>query len=149
MAAVPHDACSEPPGKPGGWQIESGGDLAPPPPSAKRPVAPGDPCGFDPTGNFESAVLVNHARQVEVAGWAIDPDTTGPVALRITVGAKVYRVTASVKRPDVAREFPAYGSAHGFHALLDVPADGAAHVWATVLNLGPGHDNRLSTRSLS
>ncbi|WP_344309626.1 hypothetical protein [Fodinicola feengrottensis] len=104
-------------------------------------------CGNDPVGHFESAQLINHGRQVEVKGWTIDPNTADPIAVRITVGAKVYRVDANVNRPDLAG-FLAYGTKHGFHAILTVPSSGAAHVWATALNVDAGKDTKFSTKNL-
>jgi len=51
-----------------------------------------------------------------VRGWALDPDTTGPITVRFDVnGSQAGSVVANVHRGDVGRQFPAHGSEHGFY----------------------------------
>ena len=136
-AAADSSCILPPPGSPPwDWQTMPG-DIG-----VNKPI-----CGDDPVGRFESAQLVNHATQVEVTGWAIDPNTTNPVTIQVIVGTKIYRVIANVNRPDLAG-FLSYGTKHGFHAILGIPSTGATEVWATAMNIGPGKDTRLRTKKL-
>jgi hypothetical protein len=71
----------------------------------------------DPIGHVDEVRAV--AGGIRVQGWAIDPDTTAPVRVRLTVdGAVVQEITASAARPDVAAAHPLYGAMHGFDMLL-------------------------------
>lgn len=93
----------------------------------------------DPFGNFEGVSRLGGF--VSVAGWAIDPDTTGPIPVDVYVnGSIVGRVTAGLSRPDVASVYPAYGAAHGF--AVTVPG-GAGTVCVYGINVGPGSSNSL------
>jgi hypothetical protein len=58
----------------------------------------------------------------EIWGWSIDPDTTAPIDVTLTVdGANPTQTLASVSRPDVAAMYPAYGALHGFDVTLALP----------------------------
>ena len=79
----------------------------------KRPSGP-------PFGNFESA-SVNPDGGVILGGWAIDPDTTGPVPLHVYLnGQWGGSFTAGGNRADVGAAYPAYGPDHGFQIPLTV-----------------------------
>ncbi len=59
---------------------------------------------------------------VGVKGWAIDPDTTGPVHVHTYVdGSFAGTGLADRPRPDVGAAYPAYGSAHGFEFDMAIP----------------------------
>ncbi|MDQ1428678.1 MAG: hypothetical protein QOK39_2154 [Acidimicrobiaceae bacterium] len=78
-------------------------------------VAVGVPFGF-----VDSTVRIPGG--VRVTGWAIDPQTTDPVAVQVQVdGAVAATGTANVVRPDVGAAFPASGSAHGYDFTVPVP----------------------------
>jgi peptidoglycan hydrolase-like protein with peptidoglycan-binding domain len=70
-----------------------------------------------PFGNVSSVKVRKDG--VAVTGWAIDPDTTGGVTVRIRVNGVTWTVLgAVVNRPDVGRLYPAYGPKHGFSSVL-------------------------------
>ena len=93
--------------------------------------------GGELLGSFERALGV--AGGVAVSGWAIDPDTTDPVYVRLLLDFETTSVFAGDERPDLAREFPEHGGAHGFAAVL-ATSPGPHTVCATALNAGPGRD---------
>lgn len=74
---------------------------------------------------------------IEVAGWAIDPDTAGPVYMWVTVDGVGRHLLANQSRPDVGAVFPAYGAAHGFSATL-ATTPGAHRVCVAASNVGAG-----------
>jgi hypothetical protein len=98
-----------------------------------------------PFGNLELVRLVPAG--IEVRGWAIDPDTTSPVYLWVTVDGVGRHVHADRPRPDVQRVHPGYGLDHG--AAATVAAGPGPHVvCVTVSNVGPGAHTPLGCRSL-
>jgi hypothetical protein len=75
---------------------------------------------------------------ITVAGWAIDPDTTGPIGVDVYVDGARTRVAASLERADLAGF--GLGTAHGFSTT--VPAARGVHtacVW--MVNDGRGAVN--------
>lgn len=101
--------------------------------------------GGSPFGNFESAGGVSDG--IQIGGWAIDPDTTAPIYLWVTVDGVGQHVLANRDRPDLASVFPAYGSAHGFAATI--PASLGTHrVCATASNVGAGSHTPLGCRTV-
>ena len=99
----------------------------------------------NPFGNFEGARRVPGG--VDVSGWAIDPDTTGPVTVDAYVdGRFAGSYSANGTRPDVGAVYPQYGSAHGFSVRVPV-GDNAQQVCLFAINVGPGSANpRLGCR---
>lgn len=79
-----------------------------------------------------------------VAGWAIDPDTDGPVQVDVYVdGAFVRSADAAQVRQDVGGAYPSYGDKHGFAFPIPV-AFGSHEVCAYALNrTGTTGDNAL------
>jgi hypothetical protein len=93
------------------------------------------------------------------SGWAYDPDTGGPVAVRVRsiattdidertwpgrTRANAVRLTTGVARPDVQAAVPAAGPNAGFKGFAIIGGTGSIRVacaWA--LNVGPGHDRLL------
>ncbi|MFC4222936.1 hypothetical protein [Lysinibacter cavernae] len=71
-----------------------------------------------PFGNYES--LTRSGLTATAKGWAIDPDTAGPIQIHAYlngvagVGTWGGQTTANVNRPDVQRVYPEYGAGHGF-----------------------------------
>lgn len=95
--------------------------------------------GGSPFGNVE--VLQARDGAVSVSGWALDPDTSAPVAVRVTANGAVpqdLQITAG-DRPDVQRAHPAYGAGRGFSARFSLPV-GSADVCVTFVNVGRGSD---------
>ena len=84
---------------------------------------------------------------IVTSGWAIDPDTSAPIAVHAYVDAKGTALTADGSRPDVAAAFPGYGPAHGYSATL--PASPGAHqVCVYGINSGPGGNTLLGCRTV-
>jgi hypothetical protein len=66
-----------------------------------------------PTGALDRAVV--SAGVLSVAGWVVDPDTPAATArVHLYVDRKAVALTGDRPRADVARAYPAAGSAHGF-----------------------------------
>ncbi len=80
---------------------------------------------------------------MKVSGWAIDPDTTGPIKVRVYVN-NVYKGehTANRSRPDVGAAFPGFGSNHGYSAEFPIQ-NGAKNVCVYAMNVGLGSVNTL------
>ncbi len=98
--------------------------------------------GAEPFGNVDAVREVPGG--VEVAGWALDPDTAGPVDVHVYVDGGWGGLTVTdVARPDVARVFPAFGTNRGFELTLPGLAPGEHRVCAYVINTGPGVTNPL------
>jgi SpoIID/LytB domain protein len=102
--------------------------------------------GGSPVGNFESAT--SRPGQVEIRGWALDPDTAASVYLWVDVNGVGQHVRASATRTDIGAAFPGYGAAHGFSAVLPAAA-GSARVCLTVVNSGAGVNTSLGCRTVS
>lgn len=109
------DGEPEPTGGPGG---------SPAPPPANRPF-----------GHLD-AVTTDHAT-IRVRGWAIDPDTTAPIMIRIQVDGLNNFTEADGPRPDVAAAHPGVGAGHGFDATLPTP-HGFHDVCVHADDVGPG-----------
>jgi hypothetical protein len=77
-----------------------------------------------PFGVIEGVELAG--ANLRVTGWAIDPDTTAPTRVRVSVNEQVTEVDAVQTRPDVAGFRPAYGADHGFVVLAPIPPSAAA-----------------------
>jgi hypothetical protein len=85
-----------------------------------------------PIGKFED--VRRSPGGVTAAGWALDPDTGAPIAVRLSVGGHDLGASPSaVTRPDVAAAFPTSGARHGFSALLPL-APGLHDVCAYALD---------------
>lgn len=75
---------------------------------------------------------------VRVSGWSIDRQTTAGVTVQLLVdGAVVASTTANANRPDVGRNYPAYGSNHGY-VLSGTLGAGAQEVCVRAVNVGVG-----------
>jgi len=71
----------------------------------------------DPFGHVDDVVTT--AAGLRVRGWVIDPDTTGPVSISITVdGTERQTASANTSRTDVGNAYPTYGPVHGFEVTL-------------------------------
>ena len=103
----------------------------------------------DPGGNLETAVA--WPAGVRVGGWALDPDSTAPIDVQITVdGVVAGQVTADGPRPDVAAAFLRPGTSSGFDTV--VPTGGGLHqVCVTALDVGStgGGNRSIGCRSVT
>ena len=97
-----------------------------------------------PAGNPKGSLNVVQASPgaVRVVGWALDPDTSTPIATHVYVdGRWAGAVTANLGRPDVAAAFPGYGARHGFDLTVPVSGGGAHQVCTYAINVGRGSAN--------
>jgi len=76
---------------------------------------------------------------VHVAGWAIDPDTSGSIVTHVYVdGVPIIPTVANRSRPDVDAAYPAYGAAHGFDASVPTNAASRHQICVYGINVGSG-----------
>jgi hypothetical protein len=105
-----------------------------------------------PTGKPGGTLDVVQGEQggVRVAGWSIDPDTTGPVQVHVFVnGVWTAAVTANTSRADVGAAHPGYGDLHGFDATIPLKA-GAHTICVYAINVGPALPNpQLGCRTVT
>lgn len=88
------------------------------------------------------------ASGVHIAGWAIDPDATAPVTIRVKVGSTVVaRFRADSSRNDLASRFPGYGAAHAFYDEIALPA-GSHDVCVVANNVADGKTKTLGCRTV-
>ncbi len=100
-----------------------------------------------PFGYLDAADAV--AGGIRVSGWAIDPDTTGPVDVEIRVDGVVTSTgTADLARADILRAYPVYGGKHGYS--LTVPAAvGSRSMCVVAKNTRSGTDTQLGCRDVN
>lgn len=105
------------------------------------PGAP-DPTGHAPFGSLD--VAVQSGAGLRVAGWVIDPDTSAPIPVQVSVqGQDLRTITADRERPDVAAAYPGRGSAHGFDLTVPDLGPGTRSVCVWANDVGVGGDSRL------
>lgn len=93
----------------------------------------------DPLGDINQ--VIGRASTVDLSGWALDPDTTDPIAVHVYVDGRWGRaLTADVARNDVAAAYPDSGPLHGFSASLPL-APGRHEVCAYAINVARGSVN--------
>lgn len=96
----------------------------------------------NPFGFLDSAA--GGAGSVTTRGWVIDPDTTAPISILITIdGAwQTPLATGSHARPDAAAYYPAYGPNHGYQVTY-LATRGSHQVCAWAINVGQGASGLL------
>jgi hypothetical protein len=105
------------------------------------------PCLHQPFGSLDIVQLVEPGR-MRVAGWMIDPDTTGSINVHIYAGTTpLVSVPANRPRPDLAGAVPGYGVNHGFDATVHLPA-GSSVLNVYAINVGPGQGNPHFSRPI-
>lgn len=108
----------------------------------------GDPVGGgNPFGNVE--LVKGSPGKVQVSGWAIDPDTSAPIAVHVYVGAAGTPVQANLTRTDVAAAYPGLGTQHGFNATVPVTQSGPQQVCVYAINVGSGGNTVLGCQTLT
>ncbi|MGQ0480021.1 MAG: hypothetical protein ACT4O0_03180 [Pseudonocardia sp.] len=93
---------------------------------------------------------------VDVAGWAIDPDTDAPIQVHFYGGDGAAKpgvnpglpLVANASRPDVAKAFPRYSANHGYTAFFALPA-GNHTVCAYGIDTAGGHNPRLGCKTVT
>ena len=89
----------------------------------------------DPFGDLNGAFVdINNPGQLTLDGWAIDPDTTGPIQVHVYVNGQWggQGTADSSHRPDVDAAFPFYAPNHGFR--FNVPGYAGDTVCAYGIN---------------
>jgi len=103
--------------------------------------------GHAPIGFFES--LTVSGTSATATGWAIDPDTSAAIKVRLSVAGSNTDVVADKARPDVAASYPASGAKHGFSTKLTL-SPGTQKVCATALNTGKiGGNTSIGCRTVT
>ncbi|NNC80315.1 MAG: PQQ-dependent sugar dehydrogenase [Acidimicrobiales bacterium] len=102
-----------------------------------------------PRGSLDSVRAVDG--RVRAAGWAIDPNRTGVIPVRVVIdGEFLTKKRSGRRRPDVGRAFPDYGARHGFVAWFDVPK-GTHEVCIEAVDVGKRRQGpvRLGCRTIT
>jgi hypothetical protein len=110
------------------------------------PDSDGQAC-VDPVGNVD--VMGQVLDQVEVAGWAFDPNTTDPINVDVYDNADGTRFAASDSRTDIGAAFPGAGDGHGFdvEGAEDI---GTTHKFCAYgINVGAGGNQLLSCKTIT
>ncbi|QHT56318.1 hypothetical protein GXP71_09670 [Cellulomonas sp. H30R-01] len=98
-----------------------------------------------PTGFLDSVTTT--ATTVTVAGWALDPDTTDPIAVHMYVDGNAQAFTADLPRADIAAAF-GKGDRHGFTATM--PASPGTHsVCLYAINTPSGPNVAMGCRTVT
>ncbi|PJJ71223.1 hypothetical protein CLV46_0765 [Diaminobutyricimonas aerilata] len=92
--------------------------------------------------------VARNGNDVQVGGWAFDPDTADPIVLTIEVDGVRTDITGNGSRPDVGSAYPAYGPNHGYSATIPT-TPGSHNVCVTARNVSNGTDVRLGCRQLA
>ena len=97
----------------------------------------------NPFGDLNSLSLTG-PNQINVDGWAIDPDTANPINVHFYVdGRYKTNVNANVNRPDVGVAYPFYNGEHGYSTNVSDVAPGEHTVCAYGINVDAGDTNPL------
>lgn len=99
----------------------------------------------DPAGALDKAT--SGLGSINASGWAVDPDVSGPVSVRMLVdGTPAGDYVANAARTDMGT-YMSYGSNHGFSARIPASA-GVHNVCAIMLNSGSGANVALPCQSV-
>jgi hypothetical protein len=100
-----------------------------------------------PFGSVDS--LTAAAGNLNVSGWAIDPDSAAPVTGQLSIDGAMTPFTADQSRPDVAAVYPGYGSAHGY-SLSAKLSPGTHNICVYGSNIaGPGGTTSLGCQAVT
>ena len=101
----------------------------------------------NPFGHVDSVTTAPGT--VTSAGWAIDPNTSGPIMVQMYIDRSANAVTwANRPRTDVGAAYPGYGPNHGF-ALTMQTTTGLHTVCLFAINTGPGTSKQISCHTVS
>lgn len=103
------------------------------------------PMSGSPVGALDSLQAVDGG--IEYRGWAIDPDTTGSIAVHAYVDGVGTPLTADNDRPDLVPHYPAYGSRHGYSGKATTGI-GSHTVCLYAINVGAGTTTTLACRQI-
>ena len=96
-----------------------------------------------PFGNLDEVRPI--AGGFVLQGWAIDPDTSGPIYVWVDVSGRGFPINTGVSRPDVVTAYPTFGDGHGFRTVVPV-GPGTYAVCLTAANTGSGNNTSLGCR---
>jgi hypothetical protein len=99
-----------------------------------------------PYGSVDVAQGVPGA--VVVRGWSIDPDTTQPVTVTVSIDGQTKSAVANGSRPDVGAAYPLYGSSHGYGIVATGIQAGGHAVCVIATNQGAGVTRSLGCRTV-
>ena len=108
------------------------------------------PVNGSPYGNFERTSSA--AASGTLSGWALDPDSTGPISLHVYrggpygVGSWVGSFAADEPRSDVERAISTAGAAHGFEIPVSLPSGGDSYC-IHAINTRGGENRLLGCRT--
>lgn len=95
----------------------------------------------NPVGSLDG-VAVTGFRDVSVTGWAVDPNTSGPIDVHVYVDGQFRGARrANLERADLGALLPAFGTNHGFSVSLAGLAGGTHQVCVYGINVGAGDTN--------
>ncbi|MEI7623853.1 MAG: hypothetical protein WCJ88_09880, partial [Actinomycetes bacterium] len=104
--------------------------------------------GGDPYGVVDTVRAVGPG-QLEVAGWAIDPNGVNPTQIRVNVDGVDTGILADQNRPDLGNP-GGLGSLHGYATIIQLPTGGTRRVCITAVNsIGPGGPAALGCRNVT
>ncbi|MDP9117046.1 MAG: fibronectin type III domain-containing protein, partial [Actinomycetota bacterium] len=103
---------------------------------------------LSPFGSFDGLTRAAGSNNLLVSGWAIDPDTRGPLSMAISVDGIVTFASANANRPDVAGAYPSFGASHGLAATV-AASDGEHRVCLTAVNVGAGGNVSLGCKIIN
>lgn len=84
---------------------------------------------------------------VNLWGWALDPDTTGPIDIHVRVDSDWTVLTADAPNAGIGAAFPAFGPNHGFGGVIPVaPGSHSVCIWG--INQGIGANLNLGCRTI-
>jgi hypothetical protein len=134
LAAGSHELCF--------YAINQGAGYANPRVGCKTVTVGGPPFGV-----FEQVTAT--PGQVQLEGWAIDPDTVDPISVHVYVdGRYATAAVANVTRTDVETVRPGFGADHGFDVTLPV-VGGSRQICVYAINTLSGRSNpRLGCRTV-
>jgi len=105
-------------------------------------VPTASPFGHLDTVSWNGSALV-------ARGWAIDPNTSAPISVAVSVDGATRTRTANVLRSDVGGVYPASGPNHGFSVAVR-STRGTHSMCVTALNTGAGTlDTPLGCRTVT
>jgi hypothetical protein len=84
---------------------------------------------------------------VRLSGWLIDPNTTAPIDVHVSVAGAGTAHPAAIMRPDVASAYPVWGPRHGFDVSV-AAGEGRRSICVNGVNVGPGRSTVLGCRTV-
>ncbi len=106
-----------------------------------------DPTGGAPIGSLD--LVVDAGGAIRVVGWALDPETAGPIVIKVGSEGVVHDVVADSPRSDIAAAYPGHGAAHGFDYTFSGLAPGLRGICVWAPNtVGVGDDRLLGCANI-